>query len=389
MEKDSTKLSLVQASLINDPEFLGMLLKKSLQQVLDKEFEDQIGAGRYERTDERRAYRNGNYTRQLTTRIGTIELSVPRDRDGMFQTELFERYQRSEKAFVAALAEMYVQGVSTRKVGGIVEQLCGHGISKSQVSELTKSLDVSLKAWRERILKKEYTYIIFDAIYEKVREGGHVISKANLVAVGIDSDGYREVIGCQTANSEHNTEWSDFFRKLKARDLRGVKLTISDDHSGLKKALEENFPGIPWQRCQVHFARNLIGKLNKKEQGIFLKLLKDVFEAPTKEMALNRSKGLSEALRRAKKDSVADWIEENVENTLSIFEFPEEYRKKIRTTNMLERLNQELRRRSRVVRIFPGIDSCERLLTAICQEISESWMGKKYLKIEILNAKVA
>jgi putative transposase len=306
-------------------------------------------------------------------------LQVCRDREGRFKTELFERYQRSEKALVACITEMYFSGVSTRKVAGIMEELCGYNLSKSYVSQVTEGMDAGLKEWRERPLNGNYPYLILDARYEKVRENGRVVSKAFVVAIGISEEGVRDVVGCWMVNSESFEAWDTCIRSLKDRGLTGVKYVVSDENKGLRLALQKYFQEANLQRCQVHFMRNFIGKLAKSEQAEGIRLLQAVFAADTKEEALKRVIKVNEFLLSKKKEKVADWLEENIEDTLAVLDLPREHRKKMKSTNMLERLNQELKRRSRVVRIFPNEESCLRLLGALCQETSEAWSGRKYL----------
>jgi len=380
--KDNMLLEEAQTALLSNSAFLKDLVGKSLQNILEEEFMSQIGAGPYQRTEERRGYRNGSYSRQVKTRVGSLELVVPRDRDGDFSTELFDRYQRSEKALTLTLVEMYLQGVSTRKVGNIVEELCGHKISKSQVSELTKKLDGDLEAWRRRPLTKDYAYIIVDALYEKVRQGGRVVSRANLVAMGVAKDGYREIIGCRTANTENGPEWKEFLRSLIDRGLNSPSLVVSDDHAGLTEAIDSLFTGSCWQRCQVHYMRNYIGKLKKSEKGKLVPMLKRVFESSDKDEALEKVKELTSKLYEKGRDEVAEWLESSIEDTLNVFSIPEKHRKKLRSSNVLERFNRELRRRTRIIGIFPNAKSCERLLTALCQESSEQWEQKMYLRFE-------
>jgi putative transposase len=274
---------------------------------------------------------------------------------------------------------MYLHGVATRKVEGILDTLCGFGISKSQVSSMTQYLDKGLKSWRDRPLGK-YRYVIFDARYEKVRENGQVISKAAVVAVGITEEGFREIIGCGVINSESFEEWDEFISSLKERGLTGVSYAVSDDNKGLKKAIGKHFQGVLWQRCQVHFMRNFISKLSKTEVSEAIRLLQDVFASWSKEEAKEKLPKLEAFLKEKKKNSLWNWLEENIEETFSVFALPIEHHKKLKSTNMLERYNQELKRRSRIIRIFPNEASCVRLVTALCQEKSEEWGNKKYIK---------
>lgn len=341
-----------------------------------------MGVEKYERNEARSGYRNGSYRRGLTTRVGRIELEICRDREGMFQPQIFERYQRSEKALFLGIAEMYFQGVSTRKVTEVFEELCGVSISKSQVSVLAKELDEKLNAWRRRALEQPYRYVIVDARVQKVRENGRVVSTASLIAVGVTAEGYREVIGCTVADSESEESWAEFFKDLKRRGLQGVQLIVSDDHYRLTNALDKHFQGVPWQRCQVHFMRNLFTHLGRSNPGIYMGLLQDVFAARTKEDAQEKGRILVTKLREAWKEKVADWIEENLEDCLGIYAIPEKHRIKLRTTNMVERLNEEIKRRCQVIRVFPNRESALRMVSANCMEASDKWTDRKYLTMD-------
>jgi putative transposase len=380
--KHNTNHTGIQSALINDREFLKEVAGRFLQSLIDNEFIEHIGAGRYERSEERKGLRNGHYERQLKTRVGCIELFIPRDREGVFRTELFERYQRSEKALVIALAEMYFKGVSTRKVSGIVEELCGHSVSKSHISDLSKELDEEFEKWRMRPLTETYAYVLFDAIYQKVREGGRVESCATFIGVGITEAGHREVLGCYVAKSEHKAEWKGFLRSLKERGLKSPMMVISDDHEGLRQAIVEELTGALWQRCQVHYMRNYAGKLGQKCKLEMIPLLREVLHAESLELALAAKEKLIDRLLESGQKAVAEWVEETVDDTLNVLNLPERHRKKIRSTNMLERVNEEIRRRTRVIRIFPCRASCTRLITSICQEISENWEGRRYINFE-------
>jgi putative transposase len=372
----------MQEVLINQNGFLSTLIEKILQKAIEVEFEKFIGAKEYERTDDRQGHRNGSYGRQFKTRVGSIMLNVCRDRAGEFQTSLFEKYQRSEKAFVGTIAEMYFSGISTRKIGNIMDELCGFNVSKSQVSNLTAELDPQLLAWKERLLTAVYRYLIFDARYEKIRENGKVVSKAYVVAIGITSEGYREIIGCWVINSESYEAWNECIIALKERGLTGVEYAVADDNKGLRKALQKHFQGLLIQRCQVHYMRNFLSKLAKNERQEGIRLLQDVFAAHTKEEAMERLEKAKTLLESKKKKGVVEWLEESIEEALIVLELPIEHRKKMKSTNMLERFNQELKRRSRVIRIFPNEASCLRVLGTLCQETSESWSHRKYLTME-------
>jgi putative transposase len=362
-------------------DFLRGLVERVVQQVLEAEMTSFLGAGSYERTGERRGWRNGFKPRVLKTRVGKLELLVPKDREGEFQTELFERYQRSEKALVLSMLQMYVEGVSTRKVSAITEALCGLEVSRSQVSALAEKLDSELSAWRQRRLEKSYPYLVIDARYERVRRGGQVMSQGVLVAVGISAEGYREVLGAWVANSESETCWGQVFGELKQRGLRGVRYVVSDDHGGLVRAVGRHFQGAAWQRCQVHFLRNALALCAARERPLVVGLLKTVTDAPTRPAALEAIRqAVVELEKRAPK--VAALLEEHGEEILAVYALPEAHRKQMRTTNLLERQNQELKRRTRVVRVFPNEQSCLRLVTALLMETNQEWMERLYLRME-------
>jgi putative transposase len=297
---------------------------------------------------------------------------------------LFERYQRSEKALVSALAEMYVQGVSTRKVKAITEELCGHGFSASTISEATARLDVSLKAFAERRLEEAYPYLILDARYERIREAGVIQSQAVLVAIGVDWEGRRQVLGVELANRESRSSWRDFLGGLKARGLFGVEFVVSDDHAGLKAAIREVLPQADWQRCYVHFLRNALDYVPRKVDDDCLMELRWFYDR--RDLAEVR-RDIAQWLTKwaTKYPKLTSWVEENVEETLTYYRLPLPHHKHMKSTNMLERLNQELKRRTLVVRIFPNAASCLRLVRALGAEIHEGWLeATRYLNMEHL-----
>jgi putative transposase len=310
---------------------------------------------------------------------------VPQDREGTFSTRLFSRYQRSEKALVLALMEMYVEGVSTRKVKEITEELCGTSFSKSLVSSLAGSLDSELQAWRNRRLEAEaYPYLFVDARYEKVRVSHKVVSQGVLVVSAVRDDGFREIVGLEVADTESETTYHELFRSLKSRGLSGVQLVVSDDHEGLKAAIARHFQGASYQRCQVHYARNLLGMVGAARRKELAEGLRGVFAAPSREVALRLACELA-ARWRESHPRVAEHLEEHIEECLSCLAFPESHRRRIRTTNGLERLNQEIKRRTRVVRIFPNREACLRLVSALAVEQSEEWLtGRRYLDMREL-----
>jgi len=372
--KDSQRSHEIQA-LVNDSDFLKQVLQSFLQQHLESEITEYLQAEPYERGEQRRGHRNGYKPRMLRTRVGTLNLLVPKDRDGCFQTCLFE---------VLALQQMYLQGVSTRKVTEITERLCGTSFSRSQVSALCGKLDTELTAWRNRRLNGDYPYLIVDAQYHKVREDHRIVSKGILTVVGINRQGYREVLAVQSARTENETTWSVVFRDLVDRGLQGVQLVISDDNKGLRSAIDRYFQGCQWQRCQVHYLRNLLGMAPKKYSKILVDQLRDIFNAPDRKTAHARVKKLV-SFYCEKLPQVAEFLEETAEEVLACFNFPEEHRRRIRTTNGLERLHEEIRRRTRVVRIFPNEQSCLRLVSALAAEQHELWVsGRLYLNMEPL-----
>ena len=358
------------------------LLETILNQVLLAQSAEQLGADPYERTEDRTAYRNGFRERGLTTRVGTITLNVPRHRNGEFSTTMFERYQRSEQALVLAMIEMVINGVSTRKIEMVTEELCGKSFSKSTVSNLCQRLDPLVAAFRSRPLNKKYPFLVADAIYLKVREGGRVRSKGLLVAVGINEEGYREVLGFKMADSESETSWGEFFAELKDRGLDAVDLVTSDDHKGLVKAIRKHFQGAAWQRCQTHFSRNVLDKCPKKYQPELKQWLNRIYHAKDLEDARRM---LRETLQTFEADAPKAMaiLEAGFEDVMAVMSLPEKYRQRLRTSNGLERLNEEIRRRDRVIRIYPNEASAIRLIGALLIEQDERWTtGRKYLDMQ-------
>lgn len=367
-----------------DRDLMKALVKEAVDQILQTEMTEFLGAAPGERTEGRGGYRAGYYGRGLVTRVGRIELRVPRDRSGAFSTALFERFQRSEKALVSALAEMYIQGVSTRKVKAITEELCGHSFSASAISAINKGLDETLTKFARRKLTEDYPYLILDARYEKVREDGVIQSQAVLIAIGINWEGKREVLGVELANRESQSSWREFLVSLKARGLSGVQFVASDDHAGLKKAIAEIVPEAVWQRCYVHFLRNALDYLPRKADDDCLQELRWLYD---RRNLTEAQRDLAAWLARwAKKyPKLTDWVEENIGSTLSFYRLPRQHHRHLKSTNMLERLNEEIRRRTRVVRIFPNTASCQRLVRALCAETHEAWLeDKRYINMDLL-----
>jgi len=383
-KNENTKLKEIQAVLSEDGDFLKPLVKAVVEEVMEAEMDEALGAGKGERTGGRLGYRSGHYTRRLITRVGTLELRVPQDRAGRFSTEVFERYQRSEKALVAALVEMYVQGVSTRKVKAISEELCGHEFSASAISALNVKLDEELERFARQALEEEYPYVLLDARYEKVREDGVVRSRAVLVAIGINHEGRRRIIGVELANRESITSWREFLLGLKARGLRGVQLVISDDHGGLRRGIAEVLSEAAWQRCYVHFLRNALDYLPRKGGEECLTELRWLYDR--RDVAEAQRDLDAWLLKWAPKYAkLCTWVEENIAQTWAFYRLPREHHKHLKSTNMLERLNQELKRRTHIVRIFPNEASCLRLVRALASEQDEEWLdGACYLNMEPL-----
>jgi putative transposase len=365
-----TNEELVQDVSLDDPDFLKEIVQKALQRILEAEMSAHLRAAPHERTENRKGHRNGYKPRTLKTRVGTLELLVPQDREGTFSTRLFARYQRNEKALVLALMEMYIEGVSTRKVKEVTEELCGTSFSKSLVSHLAGDLDSELEQWRSRPLEAEaYPYLFVDARYEKVRVEGRVIGQGVLIVTAVRTpDGLREILGAEVADTESEATYHELFKSLKARGLKGVELVTSDDHEGLKAAIERHFQGASWQRCQFHYAKNLLKMVGSKKREELGAGLREVFAAPTRETALSLAGQLADRWRGKGYKEVADHLEEHIEECLSCLAFPESHRQRIRTTNGLERFNQEIKRRTKVVRIFPNRKACLRLVTALAVE---------------------
>jgi transposase-like protein len=375
----------IQKVLLDDADFLRVIVQDNLQKILRAEFEDKIQAAPYERTETRVGYRNGSYSRKIKTRVGTIELEVIRDRDGLFSTDLFNRYQRSEQAFVLSMVEMYIQGVSTRRVKKITETLCGTSISKSTVSSLSQGIDENISRWRNRKLTEAYPYLVVDARYEDIRKEGVVKSQAVLIVVGISVSGKRDILSVDVGDSENQQEWSGVFERLKLRGLKGVQYVVSDDHQGLVKSVKQKFQGASWQRCQVHFMRNFMSKFSRKNTREYIIKLKDIFAAPDVEQARERKEKLVKELESVK-PKIADWLDSDIESCFTVYSLPSEHRKRMKSTNMIERFNQELLRRSRVIRIFPNDESCLRLFGTMCMEQSEQWQtGRRYLDMNLKN----
>jgi len=382
---DSSKLDAVMELLIeNGFESFADVLRILLNEAMKIERNHALCAGPYERTDARRGYANGYKPRTVDTRIGKLMVDVPQVRgDVDFYPSALERGCRSERALKLAIAEMYVKGISTRRVTDVLEKMCGLDISSTQVSRVARLLDEQLEKWRGRLLG-EYRYLVLDAHYEKVRKNGSVVSCAVFTAIGIDTDGRREILGVSVSLSEAEIHWRQFLKSLKKRGLSGVKFVASDDHDGLKAALSAEFTGVIWQRCQCHLQRNAVKYVPKVSMrpGV-AEDLRDIFNAKNLVCAEER---LQKCIEKYSKSAprLAEWMEENVPEGLAVFALPQRHRKRMRTTNMLERLHEEIKRRTRVARLFPNEASLLRLVSAIEMEISEDWIaGKRYLDMNV------
>jgi len=369
--------------LLTSDEGLKGLIEAVANQILDAQMTEHLSASAYERSSDRKGYRNGYRPRQLYTRIGKLVLRVPQSRDGGFSTELFSRYQRSEQALVLAMMEMVLQGVSTRKVERVTEELCGESFSKSTVSRLCTNLDARVQAWNERRLDgREFPFLIVDALVIKVRVDDRVVPMSALVASGINEEGYREILGLMLGNSETESTWTSLFEWLKSRGLKSVELVVSDDHKGLKKAVARHFQEAMWQRCQVHLMRNVLGAASNRYRGILAAGMKRIFAAENQAEARARFRQLVDELD-GKAEKAIEILENGLDDALAVMVLPEKYRRRLATTNMQERLNEEIRRRERVIRIFPNEASAKRLIGAMLAERHEIWStGKKYFDMQ-------
>lgn len=355
------------------------LLQTMLNAILKSESTEQLHAESYERTDERSGYRNGTYERDLTTRIGSITLNVPKHRDGIpFKTLIFENYCRSEAALIASMAEMVVNGVSTRKVSKVVETLCGKSISKSSVSDICKDLDEAVREFKSRPLTDHYPFVTVDATYFKVRENHRIISKAFMIAYAVNSEGHREIIGFDAYPNESKETWTDFLQGLKRRGLRDVRMFISDAHDGIKHAISHVFPDTPWQRCQFHFIRNITDKMPKTYIEGLKAELHEMFNCETIEDARKKRDSIINDYNDIA-ESAMSCLDEGFEDAMTVMVLPKSFRQRFRTSNHIERLNSELKRRSKVIGIFPNAESLVRLMGSVLIELDEKHRSMRQL----------
>ena len=356
----------------NRDEAFRQLFQGCLNSILQAESAEQLGAARYERTDARTDSRNGTRVRSLQTRIGRITLQVPRHRKQPFKTLLFDNYSRSEAALLASMAEMVVNGVSTRKVTNVVETLCGTQVSKSAVSEVCKTLDDEVRQFRSRALTKEYPFVMVDATYFKVRENHRIVSKSLMIALATTTDGKREIIGFGVYPGENKTTWNAFFNTLKERGLHGVRIITSDAHEGITDAVARTFPDVPWQRCQTHFSRNIVDHAPKQYQETIRAGLLEMYNSKT-----------IDAARRKRDELIAEYgdiaeksmqcLEDGFESAMIVMLLPPSMRRYFRTSNHLERVNKELKRRSNVIGVFPNEASLLRLMGSVLLELDERY----------------
>lgn len=357
-----------------------------LNEAMKSERAETLGAKPYERSKGRKGYANGFKPKTVMSRSGKLELQIPQARGMQFYPKSLEKGIRSEKALKLAIAEMYVKGVSTRKISKITEELCGHKISASQVSRISKVLDKEVQNFKNRRLGY-YPYIYLDARYERVREGGVTKSFAVLIALGVTDEGRREVLGFSVSNSEAKTHWTEFLRRLQERKICGVKYIVSDDHQGLKNAILETFNGVYWQRCQFHFSQNSQSFATSKDmKSEIANDVRDIFHSGTLDDAKNK---VLEIVKKYedKNPAFSYWLEENIEDCFAVYSLPRKYRVKLRTVNPLENLNRHIKRRTRLVSVFPNRKSCERLVGAILIEVHDDWMAdsKIYMKMDDWN----
>jgi transposase-like protein len=357
------------------------LIRTVINAAMELERQQHLGAAPYERSEKRRGYANGYKPKTVATRLGKITFNVPQVREGDFYPSALEKGIRSERALKLALAEMYVQGVSTRRVAAITEQLCGFEVSSTQVSQAAAALDAQLDAWRTRPLGRS-RYLWLDAHYEKVRQDGQVRDAAVLKAVGLTEDGKRMVLGTSVALGEHEVHWRRFLQSLVDRGLRGVELVISDAHEGLKAARRAVFGGVPWQRCQFHLQQNAQAYVPKQSMKTEVAAdIRAIFNAASRHSAESLLAAMVKKYEK-RAERLAAWLETSIPEGLTVFSFPIAHQRRIRTANSLERLNREVRRRSRVAVLFPNVASCTRLVTAVLMEISEEWeTSRTYIRL--------
>ncbi len=370
-------------NLFQEPGLLANMLQTLVRSALEEELTRYLGAQPYQRSDQRRGWRNGSKPRTMKTAVGELRFDVPQTRDAGFRTSVFERYQRSDKALVCAIQEMVVKGVSTREVADVLQEMAGFEVSAATVSRAMTELDQEIQAFFSRPLKDhEYPYLVVDARYEKIRIGGRIRSQAVLIVAGINDEGRREVLSLKVGDSESKECWGEVFADLKTRGIRGVEIIVSDAHLGIQAALQKHFQGAAWQRCKVHMMRELLAKVSYKSYNELAKDLRAVWGSEEKERCLEVAEEVA-VKWETKAPAMARALRSGVEATLEVWSLPERLRRKLNSTNMLERVMQEIKKRSRKVRIFPNESSCRRLVGAILMELDEKWQCEtRYLTLE-------
>jgi transposase-like protein len=365
----------------DDGDFLRAVAEAVLQLLMEHDVEGVVGAGRYERGDGRQTWRNGYRDRELKTRLGALNLRVPKLRQGSYFPGFLEPRRMAEKALTAVMQEAYVQGVSTRSVDDLVQAMGMSGISKSSVSKLCKDIDERVNAFLKRPLAGEWPYLWLDATYLKVREGGRIVSVAAIIAVAVTTEGKREIVGLHIGPSEAEPFWSTFLKDLVRRGLKGVKLVISDAHEGLKAAITRVL-GATWQRCRVHFMRNALAHVPKGQNTVVAAAIRQVFLQPDHAAATQTWRHVADQLR-TRWPKLGTCMDEAEHDVLAYMTFPAQHRVKLHSTNPLERLNKEVKRRSDVVGIFPNEDSINRLVGAVLLEQNDEWqLQHRYMQIE-------
>lgn len=371
-EKKTTEASTAPALFV-EPGLIKDMVEAAVQRLLEEEVTRHTGAEHYERSDNRRARRNGTKPRKMKTSVGELDLRVPQVREGGFRTALFERWQRSDKALVAAMQEMVVKGVSTRQVASVLEEMGGFEVSAATVSRAMADLDSAIEKFFSRRLDEcEYPYILIDARYEKVRREGRVRSQAVLIAVGIRDDGHREFLSLSLGDSESAETWGELFKDLKRRGLRGPELIVSDAHGGIRSALEKHFQGVVWQRCRVHFMREMVSKVSWKDNRELMDDLRAIYTSEERDCCLAVAEEIA-CKWESRRPKLARAIREGAEDTLSVWALDRRKRRKLNSTNMLERVMKEIKARTRKIGSFPNERACWRLVGAVMLEIQDSW----------------
>lgn len=387
LDRDNNNLLAEMFDTLNtlEPDSVRQVLEILYNGVMKLERQKSLAAAPYERCSQRRGYANGYKDKGFKTRMGMLQLKVPQTRETEFYPSCLEKGCRSERALKVAIAEMYIKGVSTRKVTAVTKELCGLEVSSSQVSAMTKELDTEFEAFRNRPLGR-FPYVYLDAIYLKVRHSGAVIDQSVLIAYGVNSSGRREILGLSVSLSEAEVHWRSFFEQLQSRSLHGVRLVVSDSHSGLRSALRAVFPSTPWQRCQFHMMQNALQHVPKKSmKDEVIAAMRNMFECSTQAHAIESKRLIIKQFEESAPE-FASWFESNIDEGLTCLSFPQEHRRRIRTTNSLERVNREIKRRTRVATLFPNAESALRLVTGVLIEIHEEWVtGKVYLDVSRLD----